>query len=125
MDLVTVSVIYSNAEDITKVYSDCYSPYSVSRYKRKSIMEYSDGLYYSIELPEDLHIVTDDVSSYVVKGSDENRLDLIAYKFYGDATMFWVIASYNDIVDPMDVPVGTVLLIPSKASLYVSGGVLS
>ena len=44
---------------------------------------------------------------------------------YGTARFWWIIASFNNIKDPFDVASGTVLIIPPKHSLYLSGGVLS
>lgn len=32
----------------------------------------------------------------------QNRLDLLAYKFYGSCDYWWAIALYNDILDPID-----------------------
>lgn len=44
----------------------------------------------------------------------EDRLDLIAYRVYGDATLWWRIADANpEILDWAEVQPGTVLRIPS------------
>lgn len=62
---------------------------------------------------------------YTVTNADENRLDIIANRFYGTPRFWWIIALANYIMDPFYIPVGTTLRIPPKQSLYLSGGVLS
>ncbi len=42
------------------------------------------------------------------------RLDLIAYEVFGDPSYWRLIAAYNGIADPMNVPTGTVLRIPPR-----------
>ena len=55
----------------------------------------------------------------------ENRLDILAYNYYGSPRYWWVIALANYIIDPFDVPAGITLRIPPMLSLYKSGGVLN
>lgn len=63
---------------------------------------------------------------HTVKYNEVLRLDLLAYKYYNNALLWWVIAQANDIKDPIQgVPAGTKLRIPSIESLYEDGGVLS
>ena len=50
---------------------------------------------------------------YTVDNTHEHRLDLISYMFYGDPTLWWVIAKASNILNPMDVPQGTLLRIPN------------
>lgn len=61
---------------------------------------------------------------HTVLTEEENRLDLIAYRYYHDGSMGWAIALANEIVDPFVIKIGTVLRIPPIQSLYVRGGVL-
>ena len=70
-------------------------------------------------------MLSDDDEYYTVTNVDENRLDIIASKFYGTPRFWWIIALANYIMDPFYIPVGTTLRIPPKQSLYLSGGVLS
>lgn len=45
---------------------------------------------------------------------DNDRLDLIAQRVYGDGSLWWKIADANpEILDWSDVAIGTVLRIPS------------
>ena len=55
---------------------------------------------------------------YVVLKTEENRLDIIAHKIYGKASLYWVICYANNISDPYNVPAGTILFLPDFASLY-------
>ena len=48
---------------------------------------------------------------HVVQDSD--RIDLLAYRYLGDATLWWVICDYNDIFFPLELGLGMVLRIPS------------
>jgi hypothetical protein len=54
--------------------------------------------------------------SYIITGT-EDRLDLIAYDFYGDSTLWWVVAMVNDLEgDSMYPPAGIYLRIPQNIS---------
>ena len=58
--------------------------------------------------------------SYIITGT-EDRLNLIAYDFYGDATLWWIIAMVNDLEgDSMFPPVGMQLRIPANASELIN-----
>lgn len=55
---------------------------------------------------------------HTVNQEEENDLPLISYKFYETVELWWVIAQYNNIVNPLaDVPVGLELRIPTKESV--------
>jgi prophage DNA circulation protein len=46
--------------------------------------------------------------------AENDRIDLVAYKFYRDASSWWQIMDYNpEIVNPFDIPVGTSIRIPN------------
>ena len=54
-------------------------------------------------------------SVYTVENANANRLDLIASIFYGDTGLAWLLAQYNNVIDPMtEVVAGRILLIPSR-----------
>ena len=59
---------------------------------------------------------------YTVVLETENRLDIIANEYYDSPRYWWVIALANEIMDPFDIPMGTVLRIPPVSSV-VTGGV--
>ena len=52
---------------------------------------------------------------HVVQAGD--RIDLLAYRYLGDPTLWWVICDYNDIFFPLDVELGAVFRIPSMDHL--------
>lgn len=63
-----------------------------------------------VDLPQ-LQEQPDDIS-YTVAASD--RIDLLAYKFYGDPVLWWVIALANDMeLLPTDLHESDVIRIPS------------
>jgi len=50
------------------------------------------------------------------------RLDLLANDFYGTPQLWWVIASVNNMLDPLvAVPEGTPMRIPTKERLSAEG----
>lgn len=53
---------------------------------------------------------------YDVPAIYENRLDIIANMFLGDATYSWVLAYFNGIADGFTVPEGTRLMIPNSVT---------
>ena len=56
---------------------------------------------------------------------DENeRPDLIALKFYGDARLYWVVLGANGFREKSQVKKGLVIRIPSINSLYGSNGLI-
>jgi hypothetical protein len=59
-------------------------------------------------------IGSDDIT-YVVEKKFEGRLDLIAAMFLGEPRYWWVIAQYNNVLDPHDEIIeGNILYIPSQ-----------
>lgn len=59
-----------------------------------------------------------------VQKEEENRLDIISYKYYGSADYYWVIALANNMIDPFIVKVGDILRIPNFYSLTNYNGAL-
>jgi hypothetical protein len=56
----------------------------------------------------------DDIFHSVQEG---DRIDLLAYRYLGDPTLWWIICDYNDIFYPLDLELGAVLRIPSVEHL--------
>lgn len=65
-----------------------------------------------------------DCDLFTVRGMYVDRLDLIAKKFYGDASLWWFIAKQNHLDDPTIIPSDTVLQIPKYNTLLTNGRVL-
>lgn len=51
---------------------------------------------------------------------DGDRVDLLAYKYLGDPTLWWVICDVNDLAFPLDLPVGATVRIPSLERVMLS-----
>ena len=45
--------------------------------------------------------------------TDGERLDALAYSYFGDAKLWWILCDYNDIFFPLELESGVVLRIPS------------
>lgn len=52
----------------------------------------------------------DDTFHTVVEG---DRIDLIAFRYLGNAGLWWIVCDYNNIFFPMDLEPGSVLRLPS------------
>lgn len=50
---------------------------------------------------------------HVVTEADYIRIDLIAWKYYQDVSLWWVIADVNDITNPLELQIGMTLRIPA------------
>ena len=50
---------------------------------------------------------------HTVTDADSKRIDLIAWKYYRDVSLWWVIAEFNNIFNPLEIPTGTTLRIPA------------
>jgi hypothetical protein len=58
---------------------------------------------------------------YYIIARDQDRMDLVAQDYFGDSTLWWVIAMANDLPgDTMYPPLGFQLRIPSNASRAIS-----
>jgi hypothetical protein len=92
-----------------------------SRYQNISIMKSDTGVsstsgkdiykptyYPNIEFQEN--------DNYIIIGTTD-RLDIIAFDFYGDSTLWWAIAMVNDLEgDSVFPPLGMYLRIPKNIS---------
>lgn len=71
-----------------------------------------DGTQVVVITPSDAQSYTFTYTFYMVTGAD--RIDTIAYAFYGDATKWWKIGDANpEILDWSKIKTGTVLRIPN------------
>lgn len=92
-----------------------------SRYQNISIIKNDTGLpsesgnlMYAPTYYPNIEPKSDD--NYILTGT-EDRLDLIAYDFYGDSTLWWVVAMVNRLEgDSMYPPAGVYLRIPRNIS---------
>lgn len=59
-----------------------------------------------------------------ITGAEEFRPDIIAYQFYKDPRLAWVVLATNGMKDIFEFTADTIITIPSITSLYMPGGVL-
>lgn len=69
-------------------------------------------VFFGPRAPERLPPAADDVRHTWAEG---DRLGLIAHEAWCDANLWWLLADLNDVVDPDDIPVGTILRVASRA----------
>ena len=109
-------------------YTTCRDFKHISRHKglRQVIHNPDDSSrFMALETPNPFKSQTE-VMYYEVPSTEENRLDLIAYKFLGSAQYSWIIAYFNGIEDGFTVNEGQRLAIPkSISSLFNKGEVLA
>ena len=52
-----------------------------------------------------------------------NRLDKVAFDYYSNVSLWWVIAQASNIRNPFDIPLGTILRIPPMSTLFKIRGI--
>lgn len=87
----------------------------LSRYRNTRLYEDSslNKTYFGVWRPPEI-IETLPLTVHIVKMEEVNRPDLIAYRVYGNPTLFWVIALRNNILLPLrDMTTGLSLSCPN------------
>ena len=70
----------------------------------------------------DIPFSDDDI--YVKVTSDYvNRLDKVAYDYYDNVSLWWVIAQASNIRNPFNIPEGTILRVPPMSTLFKLRGI--
>lgn len=110
-------------------YAPCCDYRHISRYRglRRVIHSPQDipERFISLETPNAFVTSKLDVIWHEVESTEENRLDLIAYKYLGSAKYSWVIAYFNQIEDGFTCRLGQKLMIPkSVTDLMQTGEIL-
>jgi hypothetical protein len=84
-----------------------------SRYQNTETRNTNDGRQvYRTKLPPNIPLSDTDI--YVITETYD-RLDTLAYQYYQDASLWWIIASANNIHDaPFGLTDGTLLRIPTN-----------
>ena len=79
--------------------------------QKKIVSSYGTTLYQRIpETNGDLHVIS----------TEGDRLDNLAFQFYGDSSLWWYIAKANNLT-AMNVPAGKSLRIPASADGAIGG----
>lgn len=84
-----------------------------NRYKNITPKKLKDGrrVYQSKIYP---NIPKSDTDIYIVSQTGD-RLDTLAYQYYGDSTLWWILATANNIHDaPLGLKDGTILRVPQN-----------
>jgi len=86
---------------------------AIRRYSRTPTIGFGSqyGTSRTIEVIRDA-VDTGDVTSVVIISRDSDRLDVIAGRVYGNASLWWIIAAASQIGWALQVPPGTILRIP-------------
>jgi len=84
-----------------------------SRYKNNERKKLRDGRQvYRSKIYPDIPLRDNDI--YVATETGD-RLDTLAYQYYNDASLWWIIASANNLHDaPLGIEDGTILRIPQN-----------
>jgi len=110
-------------------YGVCRDFSHISRYRRlrqvvNNPQELTDR-FITLETPNPFE-TNSEVNYYIVPQTEENRLDVIAYKALGAASYSWVLAYFNGIEDGFTVHAGQKLMIPkSITQLFEKGECLA
>jgi len=91
-----------------------------SRYQNIPITkaDVTGSTYYQTNIYPEIPPVNDD---YYIVTTVGDRLDLIAYDFYQDSSLWWVIASANSLPgDSIYAPVGVQLRIPTNLQTVIN-----
>jgi len=79
-----------------------------------------DAVVFGLMQPVVVPSSTDEV--WLVPSAGVPRLDLLANDFYGTPQLWWVLASVNNILDPLaSVPERTAIRVPTKERLAAEG----
>ena len=111
-------------------YGTCRDYTHISRYRCLRSVNHetnTSNQFMTLETPNEIHSSTP-VKYYFVRTSEENRLDLIAYKYLGSASYAWVLAYINNIEDGFTVMEGQRIKIPESKSvtaLFATGEMLA
>lgn len=129
MFILTPNDSYVELEHKGIDYTACRDFDYISRYRGlRQVIHNPDDLtdrMVTLEAPNPFVSNDLDVVWHEVTSSEQNRLDLIAYKYLGSAQYSWVIAYFNNISDGFSCHTGQKLRIPrSITALMQSGEIL-
>ena len=79
--------------------------------QKKNVLSYGTTLYQRVpETNGDLHVIS----------TEGDRLDNLAFQFYGDPSLWWYIAKANNLT-ALNVPAGKSLVIPASTDFAYGG----
>lgn len=109
-------------------YAVCRDFNHISRYKGLRQVAHNPtepDRFVTLEIPNPMNI-TASYRYYTVPTLEENRLDLIAYKFYGSPNYSWIISYMNNIEDGYTVYAGQkIKILDNFTDLFSKGELLA
>jgi nucleoid-associated protein YgaU len=78
-------------------------------YKKAKIFSFSEGDFNLVRTPYH-HIPSSEDKVYQVIEGD--RLDTLAFKFYNNSRLWYILADTNNIINPFELEIGQSLIIP-------------
>lgn len=92
-----------------------------SRLRTVALVTVSEYTYWDLGVWYDIPVQPDEIQYTPLI---DDRIDLLAYKFYGDPVLWWILAVANGMEElPTDLKYGSSIRVPSKA--YVFGTILA
>lgn len=126
MFILTPTNPYDKLEHKGIDYSCCRDFNYISRYRGLRQVVHSpedlDERLVALETPNPFTSHDIEITWHEVTSSEENRLDLIAYKYLGSAQYGWVIAYFNTIEDGFSCHTGQKLMIPKGITYLMQSG---
>ena len=98
-----------------------------SRYDLKDqlrLRDTDDLVIRNLRLSDLVPMQTTEDTMHKVTPAEDKRPDIIAFNYYGDARLAWIILSANGFSDFMDFEKNTIIRVPSIAALYGAGGIM-
>jgi hypothetical protein len=98
----------------------------ISRYQDSNVYDesYSGDTVQAIDDNQKIVFISNEDKIHIVSAEEVGRLDLIAFKYYKNPLLWWIIAERNHIEDVLAIKKDTVLFIPPNSKLYGKGGIL-
>jgi hypothetical protein len=89
----------------------------MGRYDTIKILKNEENkrVYGSVIIPE----VPESIDDIYIIAKESDRLDLLAYKYYKDATLWYIIAEANNIKGTFNIEPGTQIRIPINISTFL------
>ena len=97
-----------------------------SRYINLDLVQYDDKV--MLNVPNQFTLVpsiSNPDNTIVITGRLVNRLDLVSLQYYGTPKYWWILAYYNSLKNPFLLPYGTIVKVPSFATLLLNNLVRS
>ena len=92
-----------------------------TRYGGTEVLEQTGQRYFGIwEVPFSIRDIggVEEAVEHVVDAGEVGCLDLIAWNYLNDERLWWIIAWFNNIINPIEeVKAGTVILIPNPTKV--------